>query len=84
MVTIIVGGADKSGSLARISAFFVRKGYRVTGSQLTESASGVKLVKISLDATQIDQDRLADELRSLNPGYWVVNVAVEASQSRPL
>ena len=79
MVTITVSGADKSGSLARISAFFVRKGYRVTGSQLTDSASGVKLVKISLDATQIDQDLLAAEIRSLNPDYSVVDVAVEGS-----
>ncbi len=79
MVTITVSGADKSGSLARITAFFVRKGYRVTGSQLTESASGVKLVKISLDATQIDKDRLAAEIKRLNPDYWVVSVAVEGS-----
>jgi formyltetrahydrofolate hydrolase len=79
MVTITVSGADKSGSLARISAFFVRKGYRVTGSQLTDSASGAKLVKISLDATQIDQDLLAAEIRSLNPDYSVVDVTVEGS-----
>src|SRR4029077_15278969 len=42
MVTITVGGADKSGALARISALLVRSGYPLKGQQLVESASGAK------------------------------------------
>jgi hypothetical protein len=48
MVTITISGAEKSGALARIAAFLVRKGYPLKGQQVAESASGAKLVKISL------------------------------------
>jgi len=74
MVTITISGADKSGALARISTFFVRKGYPLKGQQVTESASGAKLVKISLDLTHLDKAKLAAEIRSLNPDFRVVSV----------
>jgi len=74
MVTITISGAEKSGALARISTFFVRKGYPLKGQQVTESASGAKLVKISLDITQLDKAKLAAELRSLNPDFRVVSI----------
>ncbi len=59
MVTITVGGADKSGALARISTLLVRNGYPLKGQQLVESASGGKLVKITLDLDQVDRRKLA-------------------------
>jgi predicted amino acid-binding ACT domain protein len=33
MVTITISGAEKSGALARISAFLVRNGYPLKGQQ---------------------------------------------------
>src|SRR5258708_23927653 len=83
MVTITISGADKSGALARISAFFVRKGYPLKGQQLMESASGAKLVKISLDITQVDKARLAAELKSLSPDFRIVIVEGTQSGSTP-
>ncbi len=74
-VIITISGADKTGALARISTFLARKGYAVKGHHIAESASGVKLLKISLDATQIDKDKLSAEIKALNPEYTVVNVA---------
>jgi len=74
MVTITISGADKTGSLARISTFFVRKGYRLQGEQVTESASGAKLAKISLDVSQVDKAKLAAELGGLNPDFRLVSV----------
>ena len=79
MVIITISGADKSGALARISTFFVRKGYPLKGQQLTESASGAKLVKISLGVTQFDRAKLAAELKNLSPDFRVVSV--EGAQS---
>jgi predicted hydrocarbon binding protein/predicted amino acid-binding ACT domain protein len=79
MVVITISGADKSGSLARISTFFVRKGYPIKGQQMTESASGAKLVKISLDITHLDKVKLADEIKNLGPEFRVVSV--EGAQS---
>jgi predicted hydrocarbon binding protein len=63
MVTITISGAEKSGGLARITAFFVRKGYPLKGQQVVESPSGAKLVKISLDITQLDKVKLAAEIK---------------------
>lgn len=75
MATIItISGADKSGAFARISIFLSRKGYGINGHQITESASGVKLLKISLDVTQVDSGKLSDEIKGLNPDYIVVSV----------
>ena len=81
MVTITISGADKSGALARISTLFVRKGYPLKGQQLTESASGTKLVRISLGLTQLDRAKLAAELKDLSPDFRVVSV--EGAQSAP-
>ena len=79
MVTITISGADKSGALARISTFLVRKGYPLKGQQLVESASGGKLVKISIDMTHVDQAKLAAEIKGLSPEYDLVSV--ESAQS---
>ena len=74
MVTITISGADKSGALARISTFLVRKGYTLKGQQIVESASGGKLVKVSLEVSHLDRAQLAAELRSLSPDFRVLSV----------
>ncbi len=74
MVTITISGADKSGSLARISTFLVRKGYRLGAQQVAESGPGAKLVKISLEVSQVDKTRLATEIKDLNPDFRLVSV----------
>ena len=79
MLTITISGAGKSGALARIAAFLVRKGYPLKGQQITESASGAKLVKVSLDVSHLDKAKLAAELRSLSPDFRVDSV--EGAQS---
>jgi predicted hydrocarbon binding protein len=83
MVTITIGGADKSGALARISAFLVRKGYPLKGQQIADSASGAKLVKINIDVSQVDRTRLAAEIKSLSPEYALVGVDALQSGSVP-
>src|SRR5260221_9098197 len=82
MVTITISGAEKSGALARITAIFVRKGYPLKGQQVVESPSG-KLVKISLDITQLDKVKLAAEIKSLSPDLKVVTVEGSQSGSTP-
>jgi len=79
MVTITISGVDKSGALARITTFFVRKGYPLKGSQVMQSASGAKLMKFSLDITQLDKAKLAAEIKDLSPDFSVVSV--EGAQS---
>ena len=79
MVTITISGAEKSGALARIAAFLVRKGYPLKGQQITESASGAKLVKVSLDMSHLDKAKFAAEMKSLSPDFRVVSV--EGAQS---
>jgi predicted hydrocarbon binding protein len=79
MVTITISGADKSGALARIAAFLVRKGYPLKGQQVAESASGAKLLKFSLDITHLDKVKLAAEIKGLSPDFSVVGV--EGAQS---
>lgn len=74
MVTITIGGADKSGALARIAALLVRKGYPITGQHLAESGSGSKLVKISMDVSHLDKVKLAAELKDLAPEYNLIDV----------
>ena len=74
MVTITISGADKSGAVARIIAFLTRKGYPLKGQQVTQSAAGAKLIKISIDVTQLDKAKLAAEIKSLSPDYSVVSV----------
>jgi len=79
MVTITISGADKSGALARITALLVRKGYRVKGQQIVQSATGEKLARISLDLSQVDRSKLAAEIGSLSPDYKLLEV--EGAQS---
>ncbi len=74
MVTITISGAEKSGALARIAAFLVRKGYPIKGQQVAESASGAKLVKINLEVTHFDKAKFAAEIKSLSPDFRVVGV----------
>jgi len=74
MVTITISGAGKSGALARIAAFLVRKGYPLKGQQIVESASGGKLVKVSLEVSHLDEAKLAADLRSLSPDFRVFSV----------
>ncbi len=74
MVTITISGAEKSGALARIAAFLVRKGYPLKGQQIAESSSGAKLVKISLGVSHLDKSRLAAEIKSLSPDFRLVSV----------
>src|SRR6267378_3379350 len=74
MVTITISGAEKSGALARIAAFLVRKGYPLKGQQIVESASGGKLVKVSLEVSHLDRAKLAADLRSLSPDFGVLSV----------
>ncbi|HEY6721226.1 MAG TPA: hypothetical protein VI363_06260, partial [Burkholderiales bacterium] len=74
MISIMISGADKSGALARISSFLVRRGYPLKGQQVTVSASGAKLVKITLDVAQVDRAKLAAEIKSLSPDFSVVAV----------
>src|SRR6266581_8531943 len=79
MVTITISGAEKSGALARIAAFLVRKGYPLKGQQVAESASGAKLVKVSLDVSHLDKAKFAAEMKSLSPDFRVDSV--EGAQS---
>jgi len=83
MVTITIAGGDKSGALARISAFLVRKGYPVKGQQLVDSPSGAKVVKITIDAAQVDQARLTAEIEGLSPEYKVMSVESAQAADAP-
>src|SRR5262245_58885144 len=74
MVTITIGGADKSGALARISALLVRQGYALKGQQLMDSSSGAKLVRVVIDAPQLDRAKLAAELRTLGPEFSLLGM----------
>jgi predicted hydrocarbon binding protein len=74
MVSIIISGAEKSGALARIAAFLVRKGYPLKGQQIVESTSGAKVVKVTLELSNLDRAKLAAELRSLSPDFRVLSV----------
>src|SRR5215467_9428625 len=74
MVTITIGGAEKSGALARVSALLLRNGYLLKGQQLIDGPSGAKLVKIMIDAPQVDRAKLASELRSLGSEFTLVGM----------
>ena len=77
MITIVtISGADKSGALARITAFLSRKGYALQGHQMAASASG-RLLKMRLNASAINKDQLAEEIKTLCADYRVVNVEFE-------
>jgi len=81
MVTITIGGAEKSGALARVSALLVRNGYPLKGQQLVDGPSGAKLVKVMIDAPQVDRAKLAAELRSLGSEFTLL--AMEGAPSGP-
>ena len=83
MVTVTIGGADKSGALARISAFLIRQGYPVKGQQIAESGSGPKVVKISIDATHVDKAKLTAEIKGLSAEYSVVGLEGNQSVGAP-
>jgi predicted hydrocarbon binding protein len=74
---ITIGGADKSGALARITTYFARKGYGLRGHQFAEAPSGLKLLKMRLDATELNKEELAAELKGLHPEYILLNVSLE-------
>ncbi|HEX6265927.1 MAG TPA: hypothetical protein VFZ81_03410 [Burkholderiales bacterium] len=77
MITIVtIGGADKSGALARITAFLSRKGYALQGHQIEPSASG-QLLKMKLKASAINKDELAAEIKALHEDYTVLGVEFE-------
>lgn len=82
METIItISGADKAGALARILGLLARKGYGLKGQQIVESASGSRLLKIRLDLTQLDKDKLSAELKTLNPDYEIASVGFEGEDA---
>lgn len=83
MVTITIGGADKSGALARVSALLVRKGYALKGQQLVDGPSGAKLVKVVIDAPQVDRAKLAAELQTLGPEFILLGVEGAPSGAAP-
>lgn len=83
LTTITFGGADKSGSLARIAAFLARHGYASKGHQFTESPSGAKLLVVKIESPAIDVNALAAELKSLHPEYSIVDSAEEGSEAGP-
>jgi len=74
MVTITIGGTEKSGALARVSALLLRNGYLLKGQQLIDGPSGAKLVKVMIDAPQVDRAKLASELRTLGSEFTLVRV----------
>jgi len=82
MVTITISGAEKSGALARITALLVRKGYPVRGQQV-DTGSGGKLVKITIDVTQLDRAKLAAEIKSLGAEFSLFGVDGAASGPVP-
>lgn len=78
MDTIItITGADKAGSLARILSFLAHKGYGVKGQQVIELPSGSRLLKFRLSLPQLDKERLAAEIKTLNPRYELAKIAFE-------
>jgi len=74
---ITISGADKAGSLAGLVVFLTRKGYVVKGQKLSELPSGARLLKIRLDLAQLDKEKLAAEIKALDPQYNVLSVAFD-------
>src|SRR5215467_11315975 len=83
MVTITIGGAEKSGALARVSALLRRNGYPLKGQQLVDDPSGAKLIKFAIDALQVDRAKLATELRSLGSEFTLLGIEGASSGSAP-
>jgi predicted hydrocarbon binding protein len=83
MVTITIGGAEKSGALARVSALLLRSGYPLKGQQLIDGPSGARLVKVMINALQVDRAKLASELRSLGSEFTLLEIEGASSGSAP-
>lgn len=78
METVItISGADKAGSLAGLVVFLTRKGYIVKGQKLSELPSGARLLKIRLGLAQVDKEKLAAEIKALDPQYNVLSVTFD-------
>jgi len=74
---ITISGADKAGSLAGLVVFLTRKGYVVKGQKVTDLPSGARLLKIRLGLAQVDKEKLASEIKALDPQLTVISVAFD-------
>ena len=78
METVItISGADKAGSLSGLVVFLTRKGYIVKGQKVSELPSGARLLKIRLDLAQVDKEKLAAEIKALDPQFSVLSIAFD-------
>ena len=78
METVItISGADKAGALAGLVVFLTRKGYTVKGQKVSALPSGARLLKIRLGLAQVDKDKLAAEIKALDPQLSVISVAFD-------
>ena len=78
METVItISGADKAGALAGLVVFLTRKGYVVKGQKVSELPSGARLLKIRLDLAQVDKEKLAAEIKALDPQFSVLSIAFD-------
>ena len=78
METVItISGADKAGSLAGLVVFLTRKGYVVKGQKVAELPSGARLLKIRLGLAQLDKEKLAAEIKALDPAFSVLSIAFD-------
>ena len=78
METVItISGADKAGALAGLVVFLTRKGYTVKGQKVSEMPSGARLLKIRLGLAQVDKEKLAAEIKALDPQLSVISVAFD-------
>jgi predicted hydrocarbon binding protein len=74
---ITISGADKAGALAGLVVFLTRKGYTVKGQKVSEMPSGARLLKIRLGLAQVDKEKLAAEIKALDPQLSVISVAFD-------
>jgi hypothetical protein len=74
---ITISGADKAGALAGLVVFLTRKGYTVKGQKVSHLPSGARLLKIRLGLAQVDKEKLAAEIKALDPQLTVISVAFD-------
>src|SRR5262245_765211 len=74
---ITISGADKAGSLAGLVVFLTRKGYVVKGQKVIDLPSGARLLKIRLGLAQVDKEKLAAEIKALDPQLSMISVAFD-------
>jgi hypothetical protein len=74
---ITISGADKAGALAGLVVFLTRKGYTVKGQKVSDLPSGARLLKIRLGLAQVDKEKLAAEIKALDPQLTVISVAFD-------